>query len=664
MITASIPFVSRRAVNPILTDQVVFDAEPGVSRAFLTPSARRVERFLPLTSAGVAGVFLLVGWLTERLDGPEPLVHLAVLVAFVLAGIPGLKSAWESLLERRIDIDVLMILGAGMAAIIGQPIEGALLLFLFSLSGALEEEATRRTQMAIRSLRELHPAEAIVLGADGQQQRMATVYVPLGARLLVRPGDRVPLDGVVLEGESAVDEAPITGESMPRSKSSGDPVYAGSINGTGSLVMEVTRVAAETQLARIIRLVTEAKTRQARVERLFDRIGPTYAVCVIVASLSFGALAPLLLKLTWQESALRAIALLIVASPCALIIATPIAYLSAVASAARRGVLIKGGVYLELLARCRTVVLDKTGTVTTGRPRLCGVMSSDGLPEEEALRVAGALEASSSHPLAAAINDALQARRLSAYDAQDIELVAGRGVRGRISGQTVAIGRKELTDDLIDPAGRPAVAQAAEEIYSDGRTASVVTFGGRAAVLSFEDPLRTDARATIDRLRAEGIRQIVMLTGDNTRVARRTAAELGLDDFAADLLPEQKIEHARRLRETSGGPVAMVGDGVNDAPVLAHADVGIAMASIGSDAALEAAPIVLMSNTLERLGWVVGHARRTSRIVKQNLTLALSVIIVLSGFAVAGQVQLPLAVIAHEGSTLLVAVNALRLLRA
>ncbi|GMU19974.1 MAG: ATPase [Phycisphaerae bacterium] len=659
----NVPFTTRRSVNPILSDREVFDDDSGDTGAFLTPTARWLERYLELITAGLAGAFLLVAWLTEKFDSPGPLTHLLILAAFLLGGIPGIQSAWSSLRERRLDIDVLMVLGAGLAALIGQPIEGALLLFLFSLSGALEEEATRRTHTAIRSLRQLNPTEAIVLEDDGTQQTVLTRHISIGAHVIVRPGDRVPLDGAVLEGESSVDEAPITGESMPQAKRRGDTVFAGTINGEGRLVIEVTKVAGETQLARIIRMVTQARAEKPKVQRLFDRISPTYAASVIGISVAFALLAPLLTSLSWRESLYRAIALLIVASPCALIIATPTAYLSAIASAARRGVLIKGGVYLELLARSRCMVFDKTGTLTRGEAALLRVTPQDGLGEDQALRAAGALEASSSHPLATAISRALKGRGLATPPVSGVELVPGRGVRGRVDGRAVALGKLEWAEELLPPTNRQAVSELAASVRAAGRTAAVLAMNGHAAVFEFEDPLRDDARETLRRLRSMGITQLAMLTGDHAEVARRTAATLELDEFHADLLPEHKIERALSLRR-GDSPLVMVGDGVNDAPALARADVGIAMASIGADAALEAAPIVLMSNRLESLGWVVGHARRTARVVQQNLAFAIGVILVLSLFAVAGGIGLPVAVIGHEGSTLVVALNALRLLRA
>ena len=662
MTTQTLTFSARRALNPILADRLVFDEErPRL--AFLTPAALRVERFIPLIGALTAGACLLAGYLLGKYGGPQPLADLAILIAFVLGGIPGLKSAWESLLDRQIDIDVLMLLGAVLAAVIGQPIEGALLLFLFALSGAMEEEATRRTQRAISALHQLSASDALVLQPDGTHRETPTRAVPLQARVLVRPGDRVPLDGTVIEGESTLNEAPITGESAPRPKGPGDAVYAGTINGAGRLVIEVTRAASDTQLAKIIRLVTQARSQKAKLERLFDRIGPTYSIVSITAAVAVGALAPLIADISWRESLYRAIALLIVASPCALIIATPTAYLSAIGSAARHGVMIKGGVYLELLARCRGIVFDKTGTLTVGQPRLVGVKTSDGLTDAAALQAAGALESSSSHPLAAAINRELEERGLRPLQAADVRMAAGHGLVGNIDGKTVALGRSEFVENHLAPAVKEPMLQAVEKARAEGRTATLMAYDGQAAVLLFEDPIREDAAGTIAHLRAMGFRDLVMLTGDHPEVARRTAETLGLNAYHANLLPEDKIEHVRQIRE-SVGMVAMVGDGVNDAPALAHADVGIAIASIGSDAALEAAPIVLMSNKFERLEFLARHARRTARIILQNLTLAIGVIVVLSMFAVAGKVDLPWAVIAHEGSTLVVAANALRLLRA
>lgn len=663
MTTSTIPFGVRRSVNPILSEQVVAEHEGESTGAFLTQPAQRLDRYMPLVSALTAGAFLLTAYLSEKFHGPQPLTHLTVLIAFILGGIPGLKSAWESLLERRIDIDVLMVLGAVLAAVIDQPIEGALLLFLFALSGALEEEATRRTQSAIKSLRDINPLEAIVMESRGGQHTIPTRFVPIDARVLVRPGDRVPLDGIIVDGESAIDEAPITGESMLRSKRPGDNVFAGTINGEGRLIVQVTKVAGDTQLAKIIRLVTQARGQRPAVERLFDRISPKYAVGVILTAVGFAVFAPLLTHLTWADAAKRAIALLIVASPCALIIATPIAYLSAIASAARRGVLIKGGVYLEVLARAKSVVFDKTGTLTKGEPRVAQIIPHNGLAESAALRAAGALEASSSHPLASAINQALKEQGLEPYIAHSVELVPGRGVRGHIDGQPVALGKTELVEDLIEPVIRQEVARLAEQVNTGGQATAVLGFNGKAAVLAFEDPIRHDAQETLSRLKALGVQRLHMLTGDHAEVARRIADTLGLDGFDANLLPEHKIEKAMVIRE-SAAPLVMVGDGVNDAPALARADVGIAMASIGSDAALEAAPIVLVNNRLDSLSWLMAHSKRTAGIVRQNLTLAISVIVVLSILAVAGQVQLPVAVIGHEGSTLLVAANALRLLRA
>ncbi len=663
MTLSNIPFATRRAVNPILTDEVLFDEESRHIDAFLTPFARYVQRWMPLISASLAGVLLLMGFLAEKLGGPAELVTLNVMAAFLIAGIPGLQSAWESIRELKIDIDVLMILGAILAAIIGEPMEGALLLVLFALSGAMEDEATRRTKSALTALRRMNPTEALVLDASGDVSRVPSKHVSVGARILVRPGDRVALDGNVVEGASAVDEAPITGESVPREKHAGDPVFAGTINGSGRLVVEVTKPAGETQLARIFQLVTEARQKKASTERFLDRIGPRYAVGVIVLALLIGSVPTLTGLLAWKESIYRAIAFLIVASPCALIIATPTAYLSAIASAARKGVLIKGGVYLEVLGRCRSMIFDKTGTLTVGKPRVARVLVGDGMTEERCLAVAAGLEASSSHPLASAVIEALEQHHASAESADDVEVLAGRGIRGLVNGKVTLLGRVDWVLAESSPSAREQLQPMIDATNAEAQTLSALAHGDHGAILTFEDPLREDAAETLRRLKGLGIAETLMLTGDRAPTARAVTDRLGLDGFHADLMPEDKITRAEELASRNG-PIAAVGDGVNDAPVLARADVGIAMASIGSDAALEAAPIVLMSNTLERLGWVTAHARKTVKIVQQNITLALAVIAVMATLAVLGLAELPLAVIAHEGSTLLVALNAMRLLRA
>jgi len=651
---------SRRALNPILYDGSVMERDVRGASVFLTPASGFIQRHLPLIIAGGAGAFLLAGFVASRLGAPAALTHLLTLCAFAIGAIPSVSSVWESLRQFRIDIDTLMVLGAGLAVIIGSPMEGALLLFLFALSGAMEEFALGRTQEAIVSLHRMMPTQAMVLEEAGPR-RMTLNRVPIGARVLVRPGDTVPLDGEVIEGRSAVNEAAITGESLPADKHVGDRVFAGTSNVNGRLVVRVTKRSADTTLAKILRLVTEARQKRAGVQRLIDRIGPTYSMMVIVGSVLAGVVLYFAFDIAGKESVRRGIAVLIVCSPCALIIATPVAYMAAIGAAALRGVLIKGGAYLETLARSKTIVFDKTGTLTTGEIQLVGVETFGRVEEAEALRIAGAVESSSSHPLARAVMNELKRRSMEAYDVSEVDNVAGEGISADVRGRRVWIGRPSLAGDRLGEADREAFERRAEEVHQGGRAASALIIDGAPGLLVFADSLRAEAGDTLRRLRAAGVTRIEMLTGDHRLVAEAMTKTLDIDGYRAELLPEQKQGAAEQLRAAYGSLV-MVGDGVNDAPALAAADVGIAIGSIGADVALEAADIVLMNDSLEGVSWVYGQAQRTARIVRQNLTVAIGVIVVLAGFALAGKVALPLAVVGHEGSTVLVALNALRLL--
>ncbi|MFH0981355.1 MAG: cation-translocating P-type ATPase [Planctomycetota bacterium] len=655
---------SRRVLNPILLDTPLIDVEGPRMTLFYAPLSQALERSLPLISAGIAAVALAGAFVSERLSAPVSLKNLLILVSFVIAGIPALQSVWESLSEWRVDIDALMLIGAGLAAVIGSPMEGALLLVLFAISGGLESFAVRRTQSAIVALRKLVPSEAVVIGGDGRTRKVGIKQVAVGATILVRSGERVPLDGEVVSGASAVDESAITGESMPRDKGVGDLVFAGTLNTEGRLEVRVTRQASDTTLAKVVKLVTQARQNRAPAQRLIDRIGPTYTVAVIIAAVAVGVVLPLVFEsIGWEQGIRRGIALLIVASPCALMIATPVAYLSAIAAAARRGLLIKGGVFLEVLAKASVYLFDKTGTLTEGKVRLVSVTPPAGLDEVETLRLVAAVEASSTHPLAVSVMAAVVERGLEPYRVQQFESSAGSGLSGVVNGQSVWVGKPELLADRgvdMDPA---VIERSIAEHRMRGETVSAVVVDRQVGLLAFRDELRAGAARCIARLRAQGARRIEMLTGDHALVARAIAGQLTLDGVRAELLPQDKLDAGRQLGSGRNGSLIMVGDGVNDAPLLAHADVGIAIGSIGADAALDAADIVLMNDRIEEIGWLDLLAKRTATIVRQNLVLAIGVIVVLSVLAVGGRVPLPLAVVGHEGSTVLVALNALRLLR-
>ncbi len=656
---ASIPDHGSR--KPMLSDESLFDSDGEETIVFYTPSAQWIASRMDLIIAVAAGGFLLIAWALSQAGGPIPLRNLFTLLAFSVAGIPAIESVWEKLRSFRIDIDLLMLLGAVLAAYINQPFEGALLLFLFAISGALESYAVRRTQSAIVSLRELAPKFAAVF--EGESTRQVPLrQVAVGARILVRPGEKVPLDGAVIAGSSSLNEAAITGESMPRARAKGDQVLAGTQNLNGRLEVIVTKLAADTTLARIVDLVTAASHKPARAQRLIDRIGPTYSIVVIMAALVVGGVSAMVFDIATNEATSRGIAVLIVASPCALIIATPVAYLAAIASAARSGVLVKGSADMEAIAHAGAVVFDKTGTLTTGTIKLTDIAPLEGLANQDAIRFAGAIEQSSTHPLATAVMNYATDAGVLVPAVSDFVLSPGEGASATVEGKSVWIGKPELGFKRLSQSDASTASDQTETFRKVGKTVAVLVVDNHAALFAFEDTLRDKSRDCIDNLRRQGVKRIEMLTGDHSIVAERVAKTLALDGFRAELLPDEKLEAVESLQRDYGN-VVVVGDGINDAPALAHADIGIAMGKGGTDVAMDAADVVLMNDRIESVAWLHRHGTRTASIVKQNLTFAILVISVLSIFAAMGRIPLPLAVIGHEGSTVLVCINALRLLR-
>jgi len=636
-----------------------------------------------LVCAIIAGALLLAAAILQSAAPKAEMAHtILISVAFILGLYFGSGAAVDSLREKKLDINLLMVLGALLAIPVGHAAEGALLLFLFTLSGALEHYAMQRTEAAIKALVKLFPKEAIVLDDQGHQRSVPLDQLAVGDRILVRPGDKIAADGIVAEGQSAVDESAITGEFLPREKTVGAAAYAGTLNGSGRLVVRVSTPAADTTLAHIIHLVSQAREEKAPVERLFDRVGSAYTLAVISGSILACLVLKFALHLPWSEAGYRAITLLIVASPCALIISTPVVLLSAIASCARRGIVLKGGRHLESLAALEALVFDKTGTLTTGQVQLSGIQClslSPGtrggevpnavalaLPEHPdthhtLLRVAAALEANSTHPLAGAVMAAARKNNIAPPPVEDFQQEAGHGLRGKVDGQVVIMGSPGLLGGLCHTAVVRHLGQSVAKAETQGETAVVLFHAGRAGLLRFRDTVRPESAATVAQLHALGVRPLVMLTGDNKAVAQAVAGELGLDGVHAELLPQDKLRIVTEMVHQYK-VVAMVGDGVNDAPALARATVGIAMGSIGSDAALQAADVVLLSNRIDRLPWLIATARQARRVMRQNLTFAISVIVVLVVCSLTGWVKLPLGVVGHEGSTLLVVGNGLRLL--
>ncbi|MEU7487130.1 heavy metal translocating P-type ATPase [Streptomyces sp. NPDC042319] len=607
---------------------------------------------------------------------------LAFLIAFPLdlAGAPawawgplyavcyaagGWEPGWAGLTalrERTLDVDLLMVVAAIGAAAIGQYLDGGLLIVIFAVSGALEALATRRTEDSVRGLLDLAPSTAVRLTTDGEETVAATALA-VGDTVLVRPGERLPADGTVLEGASEVDQASITGEPLPAEKRSGDTVFAGTLNGTGALRVRVDADASESVIARIVTMVEEASGTKAPTQLFIEKIEQRYSVGVVVATLALFAV-PLAFGAALTPTLLRAMTFMIVASPCAVVLATMPPLLSAIANAGRHGVLVKSAVAMERLGSVTRVAMDKTGTLTEGTPRVAAVRALPGFDEDEALAAAAAAELPSEHPLARAVVTAARDRGLRPADATDFSSVPGRGVRATVAGRTVQVGSPTgLLTDAADPGGTAAAGKAVAEYEEDGRTAVVVLIDGApAAVLALADRLRPGAPRAVARLRALAGAEPALLTGDNGRTAARTAEESGMTDVRAGLLPEDKGAAVRAWQE-EGERVLVVGDGVNDAPALAAADSGVAMGRAGSDLALETADAVVVRDEIGAVPTVVALSRRARQLVKQNLVIASVCIGGLVVWDLAGHLPLPLGVLGHEGSTVLVGLNGLRLLR-
>jgi Zn2+/Cd2+-exporting ATPase len=664
--------ISRHAIEHVLEDLGYAVGQPGhVHVGACCRPKEAVEEKAPwhrhhreLIWSLTAGVLLVSAFIGELFFGlPRQAAVAGYAAAYVFGGYDIVRH-WVGTLRRgrwAFDIDLLMLLAAGGAAILGEWAEGALLLFLFSLAHALEHYALGRARNAIRSLAELAPANARVL-RDGHEVDVPVERVLPDEMVVVRPGERIPVDGEVHEGLSSVDQAPITGESVPVEKGPGTHVFAGTINGDGALVVSTTRAAGDRTLDRVVRLVEEAQTQKAPTQRFterFERIFVPSALVAVVLLMSVPALAG---WLEFSESFYRSMALLVAASPCALALGTPATVLAGIAQAARRGVLIKGGAYLEHLGSIRALAIDKTGTLTFGDPEVTDVLPAQGVEADELLAVAAAVERRSQHPLARAVVRRAEAEGLSLLEAGPLQNVTSRGVRSSLNGETVEVGNLRLwAENGSTPP--PEIRETVEALGTAGKSVMVVRRGTRwLGTIGVADRPREGIKQVIERLRAQGIYPILMLTGDNRGVAEAVGREVGVDAVHAELLPEDKLELIQQLRRDYGD-VAMVGDGVNDAPALAHANVGIAMGGAGTDVALETADVALMADDLSRLPFAVGLSRRARTIIRQNLFIALGVIFLLIIATSTGLIGLGPAVVVHEGSTLVVIANALRLLR-
>ncbi|MDJ0757113.1 MAG: heavy metal translocating P-type ATPase [Ardenticatenaceae bacterium] len=623
------------------------------------------EEILAQILVGITLVTLIAGFLTELDEAVGTTAWIFYAVAYVAGGYYGVQAGWKSLLDWRIDVDLLMILAAVGAALVEQPFEGALLLFLFSLSNVLQTYALDRTRNAIRSLIKLRPHTALVRRNGGSE----TVFVEeigVDEVLIIRPGEQIALDGIIVSGESAINQASLTGESLPVTKRVGESVLAGTLNETGGIDVRVTKTAENSTISRLIKLVEQARDEKAHTEHFIEKAEQYYAAGVILMTIAAIIIPLLFLGEAFQPTFYRAMTLMVAASPCALVISTPATVLSAIGNGARRGVLFKGGIHVEQAAALKVVAFDKTGTLTMGRPAVTDIVPvHDGLTADQLLALAAAVESRSEHPLAEAIVKAAEKKNVAFSEAVDFRSSTGKGVQGEVDGVTIFVGSLAFIQGFgsdVTP-----IWHEAEQLQTNGKTAVAV---GRLVdqdqvdllgVIALADQLRPNAREIVEKLRRSGIEHVVMLTGDNERVGRAIAHEVGLDEYHANLMPEDKLNLLKTMEEQYG-PVAMVGDGVNDAPALASASVGIAMGAAGTDVALETADVVLMSDDLAMLPYMIGLSRQTRRVLVQNLVFATAVIAALIIAVLGVNLPLPMSVVGHEGSTVLVSLNGLRLL--
>ncbi len=616
-----------------------------------------------LILVGLAGAFLLMGWMGERWLGLDENAALAFyLLAYIAGGYDIATHALPGLLRGRFDTDVLMLAAAAGAAILGKWPEGAFLLFLFSLGHAGEHYALDRARDAVNALGKLMPKTARVK-QNGAIVELPVEAVQIGDIVVVRPGDRIPVDGKVARGAGSVDQSPITGESAPVAKMTGDEVFAGSINQESALDIRVTKLARDNTLNRVMQLVAEAQSQQSPTQRFTARFTAWFVPAVLIFVVLAIVAPPLAGWMAWRESFYLGMLLLVASSPCALAIGTPASVLAGIAQAARNGVLIKGGVHLENLGTIKVLAFDKTGTLTQGRFTVTDIIPLNGVSPDEVLQWAAAVESQSNHPLAKAVVETAAAQKLALPLAEEVENLAGRGMRSQIAGVPLIIGSPALMQEQDNGIWTEKMTAILDDLEARGKTTIWVQHDGRiVGVLALADTPRPGVLAVMAKLRGLGVQKLVMLTGDHEQAAQKIARETGVTDVRAELLPEDKLTAIREL-EAAYGPTAMVGDGVNDAPALATATVGVAMGAAGAAVALETADVALMADDLGKLPFAVGLSRASRRIIVQNLAFSLGVIFLLIGASLAGVVALSGAVMLHEGSTIVVVLNALRLLR-
>ena len=607
-------------------------------------------------AAMTSGAFTLAAWLLDQF----PTLSIALyLLAYLIGGYHKASEGVAALLEeRKIDVNLLMLLAAAGAASIGYWLEGGILIFIFALSGAMESYTMQRSSRDLASLLQLKP-ETALLWENGTEKRVPVESLTPGALVVVKPGAGIPVDGIIREGRSAVNQASITGESLPVEKTVDDEVFAGTINGQGALLVEVTRTNEATLFAKIVQLVRDAQNEAPPSHRFMERLEGIYAKTILAITALLLVVPPLFFGWEWQQALYRSMVFLVVASPCALVASIMPAVLSAISTSARKGLLFKGGVHLENLARVKAVAFDKTGTLTKGRPVVTRILPFQGYSEQELLHIAASIERLSEHPIAQAIVEKAAECGLQLEQPKQFQAFSGKGVTAELAGETWKVGKAEWLGQQHLP--ETAMQQVAQWQAQGETIVYLANRSGLAGIIAVRDTLRADAPAVIEKLKQLGIK-VVMLTGDKRATAESLAQAAGVEEVYAELLPAEKSDIIEQLKQRYGS-VAMVGDGVNDAPALARSTVGIAMGGTGSDVSLDVADLVLMNDDLARLPAAISLARKAKRIIRQNICFSLAVILSLVYANFSGEVNLPLGVVGHEGSTLLVILNGLRLLR-
>ncbi|MBD2410239.1 ATPase [Nostoc calcicola FACHB-389] len=622
-----------------------------------------------ILAALVCGFLLFLGWFALHLGALE-LALLLLPAAYVIGGYESAREGLTTLFqEKELDVDLLMIVAAIGAASLGLwrreyhlIIDGAILILIFAISGALEGYAMQRTERSIRSLMSLTPDIARVL-LQGREEEVSISQLKVGDEIVVKPGELIPTDGIIVSGYSTLNQAAITGESLPVEKTVGAEVFAGTLNGYGALQIKVHKPAQSSLIMRVIRLVEQAQTQAPPSQEFIDRFEKAYAKVIVIAGILLATLPPFLWGWDWETTIYRALTFLVVASPCALMAAIMPTLLSGIANGAKQGILFKNGAQLEKIGKVRAIAFDKTGTLTTGQVQVFQVIPASGYTQQDVLKAAASVESSSEHPIGKAIVQA--AADLNWVGAVEVQALPGQGIVGIVKEQQVIVGNASFVQQHVTNLPEE-LRQIAQSFEQEGKTVVWVAGEGGGAevmgIIAIADEVRVQAAATISRLKKLGVEQIVMLTGDNQETANSVAKAVGIEQVYAQLLPEDKLDVIRHLQQKYQ-TVAMVGDGINDAPALAQASVGIAMGGAGSDVALETADIVLMADKLEKIAVAMHLGRRSQSIVKQNIVVALGFIVLLLVGNFLGNINLPIGVIGHEGSTVLVTLSGLRLLK-